>query len=354
MAVPTMANNTPKHKIFQDESAPRLLELPWERTIQMCWANIQRRVGRFMLVFIGIAVVVAFLTSNIAYQSMLGSFKEYAARSETAEFQELRNQSVPASDIIAKREAMDKAQRDADDALKKAEKEANDAKSKANSASKRADRLKTEAAIEESKLATEESQKKATALEDAQKVSRNTKPAPPLTEEEKKILDVDRKVKDIVHVQSELERIGVYSDSLSEKKQRDQQIWLMVLSSMLCLVGITNTMLMSVTERIREIGTLKCLGALDRFIVRLFMIESIFIGIVGSLIGAILGYILMLIQVGLVLEFRMILFGNYLELLFKGVSLAVISGTVLTVLAAIYPTYVAARMKPVDAMRVEV
>ena len=48
-------------------------------------------------------------------------------------------------------------------------------------------------------------------------------------------------------------------------------------------------MLMAVTERFQEIGTMKCLGALDRFVVRLFLLESGFQGLAGALIGALIG-----------------------------------------------------------------
>ncbi|MCK4402075.1 ABC transporter permease, partial [bacterium] len=51
-------------------------------------------------------------------------------------------------------------------------------------------------------------------------------------------------------------------------EEQVKQIWLVVLSLMVCVVGIANAMLMSVTERYKEIGTMKCLGALDRFIIK--------------------------------------------------------------------------------------
>lgn len=159
---------------------------------------------------------------------------------------------------------------------------------------------------------------------------------------------------DNVHTRAILEKAGLFANSAAAvKKQTDQRIWLMALSGILCLVGITNTMLMSVTERIREIGTLKCLGALDRFVVRLFLLESIFVGVIGSIIGALVGYVFTIIQVGLGLEFSTLSADFCLRaLLYAPVAVGI--GTVLTVLAAIYPTYVAAKMKPVDAMRVEV
>ena len=47
--------------------------------------------------------------------------------------------------------------------------------------------------------------------------------------------------------------------------------WILFLSLLVCVVGIVNTQLMAVADRFREIGTMKCLGALDRFILRLPM-----------------------------------------------------------------------------------
>ena len=44
---------------------------------------------------------------------------------------------------------------------------------------------------------------------------------------------------------------------------QERMLWLILVSMVVCAVGIANAMLMSVTERFREIATLKCLGALD-------------------------------------------------------------------------------------------
>src|ERR1043166_971949 len=70
---------------------------------------------------------------------------------------------------------------------------------------------------------------------------------------------------------------------------RIQTRWLVGLALLVAFVGILNSMLMSVTERFREIGTMKCLGALDGFIIKLFLIESLFQGIVGTVLGVAIG-----------------------------------------------------------------
>ncbi|MCS7190576.1 MAG: FtsX-like permease family protein, partial [Fimbriimonadales bacterium] len=69
-----------------------------------------------------------------------------------------------------------------------------------------------------------------------------------------------------------------------------RQNWLVVMSLLMSTVGISNSMLMAVTERYKEIGTMKCLGALDSFIVKLFFLESGMLGIVASAIGFLVGW----------------------------------------------------------------
>ncbi len=139
-------------------------------------------------------------------------------------------------------------------------------------------------------------------------------------------------------------------------------IWLVTLSLMVCVVGITNAMLMSVTERFREIGTMKCLGALDQFVVKLFLIESSLQGVVGSLAGALIGFLLAFLRAMFTFHVKDIQTGDGYWLVFEffpalsllgWVSIALGTGIVLSVVAAIYPAIRAARMQPVQAMRSE-
>ncbi len=134
----------------------------------------------------------------------------------------------------------------------------------------------------------------------------------------------------------------------SSPKQR----WILALSLLVCVVGIVNAQLMAVTERFREIGTMKCLGALDRFVLRLFLLEAGMQGIAGAALGAVIGAVFAV--VGGMLRFG----GIALEHMNWGALLAVMAaatgiGFLLSLLGVIYPALVAARMQPVEAMRVE-
>jgi len=137
---------------------------------------------------------------------------------------------------------------------------------------------------------------------------------------------------------------------ISQMSPKDR--WLVMLALMVCFVGIVNAMLMSVSERFREIGTMKCLGALDSFVVRLFLLESSFMGLVGTVLGVISGFLLSLFRCS-------ISYGKFTYMYFPGkdilisLLLSVLAGVVLSVLAAVYPARTAARMEPVEAMRVD-
>lgn len=134
----------------------------------------------------------------------------------------------------------------------------------------------------------------------------------------------------------------------SSAKQR----WIVFLSLLVCVVGIINAQLMSVTERFREIGTLKCLGALDRFIVRLFVIEAAMQGLAGGFYGALLGALIALLTALFKFGFVIFAYTPWVDI-GQTMLFAICTGTVLSLLGVLYPAIIASRMQPVDAMRVE-
>ena len=133
-------------------------------------------------------------------------------------------------------------------------------------------------------------------------------------------------------------------------EEASKQTWLISLSLLVCVVGIANAMLMSVTERFREIGTMKCLGALDSFIVKLFLLESTFQGIAGTTAGIIIGFALTFLL-------ALLDYGGYvldyfpLSKIAESAGYALVVGTSLSLIGAMLPAYRAAKMEPVEAMR---
>jgi len=145
---------------------------------------------------------------------------------------------------------------------------------------------------------------------------------------------------------------GAEEAKAEERARAARQTWLVVMSLMVSAVGITNSMLMSVTERFREIGTMKCLGALDEFIVRLFLIESVVLGFLGSLVGALVGHGVMLL-VYVAKQSGVAAMMNWGEMLMY-ILIALGIGVVLSLVAAVPPAMRAARMPPAAALATEI
>jgi putative ABC transport system permease protein len=135
---------------------------------------------------------------------------------------------------------------------------------------------------------------------------------------------------------------------LSERNQ-----WLVVLSFLVCVVGVANAMLMSVTERFTEIATMKCLGAMDGFVMLMFVFEAMIQGVVGGIIGLILGVILATIRAAV--EYGSLLAGATGVVLPVALAMLVslVVGVALAAVAAVGPAWLAARLSPMEAMRVE-
>jgi putative ABC transport system permease protein len=131
-----------------------------------------------------------------------------------------------------------------------------------------------------------------------------------------------------------------------------------IVALVVAAVGITNTMIMSVLERTHEIGVMKALGAKDRHIELIFLVEGVVIGVVGSSAGLALGWLasfpsdaiarsIVERQMQSAVTGTLFVFPTWLVV---GVPLLV---CLITTLAALYPAFRAARVDPVTSLRHE-
>ena len=114
----------------------------------------------------------------------------------------------------------------------------------------------------------------------------------------------------------------------------------------LCLggIGVMNIMLVSVTERTKEIGIRKSLGARQIDILKQFLVEAVTLAVIGGAVGIFLAWI-----VGKIVTATF--FPTYLSLLAILFALAASGGV--GVLSGIVPAWKAARLDPIEALRAE-
>ena len=110
-------------------------------------------------------------------------------------------------------------------------------------------------------------------------------------------------------------------------------------------IGITNIMLVSVTERTKEIGIRKAIGARRRNILAQFVIESIAIASLGGIIGIVLGYF----GGSLVLSQMSLSTGVSMAVIMVGFGFSAFTG----IIAGFYPAWKAAKMNPIDSLHFE-
>lgn len=116
-------------------------------------------------------------------------------------------------------------------------------------------------------------------------------------------------------------------------------------------IAIINTMTISVMERTREIGIMKALGAKNKHVLSMFLIESSLTGLIGGVVGVIFGIFLGQI-VAAIATFTIgisLISVPSLEVGITGILFAVVTG----ILAGFYPAQKASKLDPVEALRYE-
>jgi putative ABC transport system permease protein len=122
------------------------------------------------------------------------------------------------------------------------------------------------------------------------------------------------------------------------------------------IIGIMNTMWIAIRERTREIGTLRAIGMQRGSVLWMFLLESLMLGLfattAGALSGAAIAAGLNSLHVPVPISVQLFLMSDHLHLSIHGSMLltSIIAITIVTGIAALYPSLRAARLRPVVAM----
>lgn len=321
------------------EAIQRQPMLPISKAIEIAWKSIRLRLSRSLLVTSGIVLALAFLMSILTSEAMLNGMRAWIEHPDVAVNKE---QSTSLRDQLAEKTTRVRAAH------------ATSAKEHKTADPKWDPKKAFGAPIEE----VHKSLGMPLPLP-AGDLEKQLAADPDFTPIMQDWVTTARELKQLRDEQTAPQRLlammdanGVPATPEAIEQSRIQTRWLIGLALLVAFVGILNSMLMSVTERFREIGTMKCLGALDGFIIKLFLIESLFQGIVGTSIGVLLGLLLSIAATSI--SYGGFAWKNVLwAQIFQAVVICLLVGVFLTVAGALYPSWRAARMQPIDAMRVD-
>lgn len=325
----------------------RQIKLPLSKAVEIAWKSIRLRLSRSMLVTSAIVLALAFLCSIMVTETLAEGMRQWTQAASKPDTPQFKRQE----ELKQRRDTLDAEIKSLENDLRKAVPYAKPAKDAPAFDPKQAFNGDDWDAIRE---------RIGTPLPvPAADLNKVLTAQPAMLQTVKLLIDkaVERRtVRTELNLPEDLKAMmaskGVPTEPREIEANRIQTRWVMALALLVAFVGILNAMLMSVTERFREIGTMKCLGALDGFIVKLFLLESLFQGTVGTVAGILLG-------VGVSFSIAALSYGEavFYNLLWADVMWAVlislVVGMFLSVGGAILPAAQAARMHPIEAMRVE-
>lgn len=141
------------------------------------------------------------------------------------------------------------------------------------------------------------------------------------------------------------------SDSIAEKAMNSLR-FLTVSATVIGLItligaaiGLMNIMLVSVSERTREVGLVKAIGGKSKMVTRQFLLEAIIISVLGALFGIALGILVgnlfsIVLDTGFIVPWNWVVYG-------------IVICTIVGLVAGLYPAIKAGRLNPIEALRYE-
>jgi ABC-type lipoprotein release transport system permease subunit len=169
-------------------------------------------------------------------------------------------------------------------------------------------------------------------------------------------------------IMEQIDKMGFRTYSITNQLEEVNRIFLIINSSLALIggialfvasFGISNTMIMSIRERTREIGIMKAIGGSDGEIMRIFFVEASLIGLAGGILGVLSGCGIdrianilanRWVQKQATEDIRYIDFFSVPWYLWSG---AILFAVLISLIAAIYPALSAARVDPIKALRYE-
>jgi putative ABC transport system permease protein len=148
-------------------------------------------------------------------------------------------------------------------------------------------------------------------------------------------------------------QVGEYFDQAIRTFDKAQAL-LLTIVGLLALLVIANTQMLSASERTKEIGTLTALGAPRAFVRRMFILESVVLGAVAAVAGALLGIVACVIAARIGLPFKP---PNQPVVLVRPIAsldtagLAAVAAMAVAVVGAVIPAWIGARKRPVEALK---